>query len=151
MSKPIGFIRWFGNSPLNLEENARLAAEAALKATQEAAPPPRSEDDMDKTTYTENADYDTTFATTANTTTMSTTTTTTKPPAKTKKKVKPKLSAKEKKERSVSMLQILRQLAVTSDKMTIEKLISCLPLEFRGSDAVCVSGYAFEKECLHSP
>ncbi|KIM70807.1 hypothetical protein SCLCIDRAFT_1206959 [Scleroderma citrinum Foug A] len=101
------------------EENARLAAEAALKATQEAAPPPRSEDDMDKTTYTENADYDTTFATTANTTTMSTTTTTTKPPAKTKKKVKPKLSAKEKKERS----------------MTIEKLISCLPLEFRGSDA----------------
>ncbi|KAL4072462.1 hypothetical protein V8B97DRAFT_368794 [Scleroderma yunnanense] len=102
------------------EEKARVAAEAALKAAQQLPSPPAPEDDADKTTYTENADYETTFATAANVTTTSTTTaTTTKPPAKTKKKVKPKLSAKEKKERS----------------MTIEKLISCLPLEFRGSDA----------------
>lgn len=30
---------------------------------------------------------------------------------------------------------------MTSSKMTIEKLISCLPLEFRGSDTVCISNF----------
>ncbi|KAI6000286.1 hypothetical protein F5J12DRAFT_906612 [Pisolithus orientalis] len=101
------------------EEDARIAAEAASKAAAAAPPAPPPDIDADKTTYTENADYETTFMTTANVTNASTTTTaTTKPSTKTKKKAKPKLSAKEKKERS----------------LMIEKLISCLPLEFRGSD-----------------
>ncbi|KAG6331934.1 hypothetical protein ID866_7154 [Astraeus odoratus] len=98
------------------EEDARAAAEAALKAAKEVPPPPPPAPDADKTTYTEDADYETTFATAANTTTVSATAS--KQTTKTKKKGKPKLSAKEKKERS----------------MVIEKLISCLPLEFRGSD-----------------
>ncbi|KIJ62121.1 hypothetical protein HYDPIDRAFT_176667 [Hydnomerulius pinastri MD-312] len=96
------------------QEDARAAAEAALKAAQEVQPP-APDIDADKTTYTENADYETTF-----TTTITTTSNTTKVPAasKPKKKGKAKLSAKEKKERS----------------MVIEKIVSCLPLEFRGSD-----------------
>ncbi|KAF9233405.1 hypothetical protein BU15DRAFT_90370 [Melanogaster broomeanus] len=95
------------------EEDARAAAEAALKAAREAPPPP-PDIDADRTTYTENPDPDTTFATTVTTTSK----TGAPPGAKPKKKSKPKLSAKEKKERS----------------MVIEKTISCLPLEFRGSD-----------------
>lgn len=97
------------------EEKARIAVEAASKAV---PPTPTPAVDADKTACTENADYETTFMTATNVTGASITTTTTKPPTKTKKKVKPKLSAKEKKERSMMM----------------EKLISCLPLEFRGSD-----------------
>lgn len=100
------------------EENARINTEAASKAAEAIPPTPPPDIDADKTTYTENADCETTFMTAANVTSTSTTTTTTKPLTKAKKKAKPKLTAKEKKERL----------------MTIEKLISCLPLEFRGSD-----------------
>lgn len=105
------------------EEDARAAAaeaEAALKAAQEILPPPSlpppQEADLDKTTYTENPEYETTIASAVNVTCTSTGVA--KQPTKTRRKAKPKLSAKEKKERS----------------MTIEKLISCLPLDFRGRD-----------------
>ncbi|KIK93987.1 hypothetical protein PAXRUDRAFT_143853 [Paxillus rubicundulus Ve08.2h10] len=94
------------------QEDARAAAEAVLKAAREIPAPPPPDTDADKTTYTEGAD----------TTTITTTSSATKSggpvPAKAKKKGKPKLSAKEKKERSIA----------------IEKVISCLPLEFRGND-----------------
>jgi len=95
------------------EEDARAAAEAVLKAAREIPAPPPPDIDADKTTYTECADT-TTITTTSSANKASGPTTTTKP----KKKGKPKLSAKEKKERSIA----------------IEKIISCLPLEFRGND-----------------
>ncbi|KAI6127515.1 hypothetical protein EDD17DRAFT_1211709 [Pisolithus thermaeus] len=118
------------------EENARMSADAASKAAEAVPPTPPPDIDADKTTYTENADYEMTFMTAANVTSTSTTVTTTKPPTKTKKKAKPKLSAKEKKERLVSKLlvELFWRSVVTREKILIEKLISCLPLEFRGSD-----------------
>ncbi|KAH0826720.1 hypothetical protein J3R83DRAFT_5120 [Lanmaoa asiatica] len=99
------------------EEDARAAAEAA-----KAAPPPPSAPnasattDVDKTTYNETADYETTFTTAL--TSTSANAKSVPPKALLKKKGKPKLTAKEKKERM----------------MAIEKIIMCLPLEFRGSD-----------------
>ncbi|KAH7887118.1 hypothetical protein F5I97DRAFT_1807400 [Phlebopus sp. FC_14] len=97
-------------------EDARLAAEAALKAAQPSppGPPPLPADyDADRTAYTEQTDFDTTYATNTNVTDN-----VVKSNPKPKKKGKPKLSAKEKRERSLA----------------IEKIILCLPLEFRGSD-----------------
>ncbi|KAI6168276.1 hypothetical protein EDD17DRAFT_612412 [Pisolithus thermaeus] len=76
------------------EENTRIAAEAASKATEAVPPTPPLDIDADKTTYTENADYETTIMTTANVTSTSTITTTTKPPTKAKKKAKPREEGK---------------------------------------------------------
>lgn len=76
------------------EEYTRIAAEAASKATEAVPPTPPLDIDADKTTYTENADYETTIMTTANVTSTSTTTTTTKPPTKAKKKAKPREEGK---------------------------------------------------------
>lgn len=98
------------------EENARLAEEAALKAASAVPPPPDSE--ADKTTFSEYQEFETTYttnATTRNTSTSIAKSTSTGIP---KKKAKPKLTAKEKKERSLSL----------------EKIVMSLPLEFRGSD-----------------
>lgn len=98
------------------EENARLAEEAALKAASAVPPPPDSE--ADKTTFSEHQEFETTYttnATTRNTSTSIAKSTSTGIP---KKKAKPKLTAKEKKERSLSL----------------EKIVMSLPLEFRGSD-----------------
>ncbi|KAH7909610.1 hypothetical protein BJ138DRAFT_1180910 [Hygrophoropsis aurantiaca] len=97
------------------EEDA-LAAEAVLKAI--PPPPPQVDSDPDKTTYTDAGEFETTYATITNTNVSATTTTTAKSTSKTKKKGKQKLSPKEKKERS----------------LVIERIISCLPLEFRGND-----------------
>ncbi|KAF8437967.1 hypothetical protein L210DRAFT_3482009 [Boletus edulis BED1] len=97
------------------EQDAIAAAEAA-----KAPPPPpppvldaTTITDVDKTTYNETADYDTTAITSTSANTKSAL-----PKPVPKKKGKPKLTAKEKKER---MLEI-------------EKIIMSLPLEFRGSD-----------------
>ncbi|KIK13527.1 hypothetical protein PISMIDRAFT_688595 [Pisolithus microcarpus 441] len=109
-------------------EIARVTAEAAPKAAEAILPMPPPDPDTDRTTYTENADCEMTFMTAAIVTSTSTTTAMTKPPTKARKKAKPKLTAKEKKERL----------------MTIEKLIYCLPLEFRGSDPVRRSIIAVE-------
>ncbi|KAG1840465.1 DASH complex subunit Dam1-domain-containing protein [Suillus subalutaceus] len=82
------------------EENARLAEEAALKAASAVPPPPDSE--ADKTTFSEHQEFETTYttnATTRNTSTSIAKSTSTGIP---RKKAKPKLTAKEKKERSVS-------------------------------------------------
>ncbi|KAI5993937.1 hypothetical protein EDD15DRAFT_2387956 [Pisolithus albus] len=100
---------------------ARRRAEIARVTAETIPPTPPPHPDADRTTYTKNADCETTFVTAAVVTSASTTTAMTKPPTKAKKKAKPKLTAKEKKERL----------------MTIEKLIYCLPLEFRGSDPMC--------------
>lgn len=98
------------------EENARLAEEAALKAASAVPPPPDSE--ADKTTFTENQEFETTYTTNATTRNASTSIAKTASTGILKKKVKPKLTAKEKKERSLSL----------------EKIVMSLPLEFRGSD-----------------
>jgi DASH complex subunit DAM1 len=92
------------------EEDAR----AALDAIQN---PPVPNIDLDKTTITETTE-EMTYA--ANTTIVSTTSGTSGKSVKMVKKKgnKPKLTAKEKKERNI----------------LVEKTISCLPLEFRGSD-----------------
>ncbi|KAG1823806.1 uncharacterized protein BJ212DRAFT_1444797 [Suillus subaureus] len=95
---------------------AKRRAEAALKAASTVPPPPDSE--ADKTTFSENQEFETTYttnATTRNTSTSIAKSTSTGIP---KKKAKPKLTAKEKKERSLSL----------------EKIVMSLPLEFRGSD-----------------
>ncbi|KAF8137624.1 hypothetical protein EV363DRAFT_1428489 [Boletus edulis] len=89
------------------EQDAIAAAEAAK------AHPTASSAYVDKTTYNETADYDTTAITSTSANTKSAL-----PKPVPKKKGKPKLTAKEKKER---MLEI-------------EKIIMSLPLEFRGSD-----------------
>ncbi|KAG6898022.1 hypothetical protein C0992_007018 [Termitomyces sp. T32_za158] len=70
----------------------------------------------DRTAMTEVTDIETTFADNVTTDTSAQTSKSVSIPKKSSKK--PKLSAKEKKERSLE----------------IEKVISCLPLEFRGSD-----------------
>lgn len=98
------------------EENARLAEEAALKAALAIPPPPDSE--ADKTTFTENQEFETTYTTNATTRNASTSITKTASTGIPKRKVKPKLTAKEKKDRSLSL----------------EKIVMSLPLEFRGSD-----------------
>ena len=84
------------------------------------------------------SDSDTTFA--GNVTAM----TSSKPNSVPKKKgTKVKLTAKEKKERSVSFLRMVkcvRPEAATHclcNQIEAERIIACLPLEFRGSDPVC--------------
>lgn len=86
----------------SLEENARLAEEAALKAASAVPPPPLSDYEADKTTYTENTEFESTYTTGATTRTASTSVTKTTSTGIPKKKGKPKLTAKERKERSVS-------------------------------------------------
>ncbi|KAI6116369.1 hypothetical protein F5141DRAFT_1212975 [Pisolithus sp. B1] len=76
------------------EENVRMSAEAVSKAAKVVPPTPTPDIDADKTTYTENADYETTFMTAANVTSTSTTTTTAKPPTKAKKRAKPREEGK---------------------------------------------------------
>lgn len=83
-----------------LEENARLAEEAALKAASAIPPPPDSE--ADKTTFTENQEFETTYTTNATTRNASTSITKIASTGIPKREVKPKLTAKEKKDRSVS-------------------------------------------------
>jgi len=98
------------------EQDARAAVEAA-----NAAPPPPASDasaipDVDKTTCNETTDYET-----ASSAVISTSAANKSDPvsrAVPKKKGKPKLTAKERKERM----------------MAIERIIMSLPLEFRGSD-----------------
>ena len=84
------------------------------------------------------SDTDTTFS--GNVTAM----TSSKPNSAPKKKgTKTKLTAKEKKERSVSFLRMVtcvRPEAATHylcNQIEAERIIACLPLEFRGSDPVC--------------
>ncbi|KAI6020302.1 hypothetical protein BKA83DRAFT_4299453 [Pisolithus microcarpus] len=103
------------------EEIARVTAEAAPKAAEAIPPTPPPDPDADRTTYTENADCETTFMTAAIVTSTSTTTATTKPPTERQGR-KPNPSLPRKRRRN------------DWRKMTIEKLIYCLPLEFRGSD-----------------
>ncbi|KAJ7644286.1 hypothetical protein FB45DRAFT_975833 [Roridomyces roridus] len=91
------------------ERDAIAATEAMQQAKAAAA---AREAEMTKTM--EQTDIDITYA---GLTTTATSVTSNKPAGK-KKPGKPKLTAKEKKERSIE----------------IEKVISCLPLEFRGSD-----------------
>ncbi|OJA14216.1 hypothetical protein AZE42_11180 [Rhizopogon vesiculosus] len=101
-----------------LEENARLTEEAALKAASAVPPPPLPDSEADKTTCTENPEFETTYATNATTRSTSTSVIKTTSTGIPKKKGKSKLTAKEKKERLLS----------------IEKIVMSLPLEFRGSD-----------------
>lgn len=98
------------------EENARLAEEAALKAA--SAVPPLPDSEVDKTTFTESQEFETTYTTSATTRNASTSIAKTASTGIPKKKAQPKLTAKEKKERSLSL----------------EKIVMSLPLEFRGSD-----------------
>lgn len=82
------------------------------------------------------SDTDTTFA--GNETAM-----TSKPNSAPKKKgTKTKLTAKEKKERSVSFLRMITCVGPEAEthclcQIEAERIIACLPLEFRGSDPVC--------------
>ncbi|KIM86127.1 hypothetical protein PILCRDRAFT_334292 [Piloderma croceum F 1598] len=100
------------------QRRAEADARAALAAIQS---PPTFSADTDKTTMTETTEQEMTYA--ANTTTA---TALSGASGKSgmkmvkKKGAKPKLTAKEKKERNI----------------LVEKTISCLPLEFRGSDPV---------------
>jgi DASH complex subunit DAM1 len=98
------------------EDDVRAAAEAAKAAPPPATPDPNTIGDADKTTYNETADYETTFTTALTSTSAHTKSAPQKPAPK--KKAKAKLTVREKKERI----------------MEIEKIIMCLPLEFRGSD-----------------
>ncbi|CAL1698799.1 unnamed protein product [Somion occarium] len=98
------------------EQEDALAAMAALKAAQASPPPP--EPAVDQTHVTSELGNDTTFA--ANTTATTSNTNASGQPAKgiTKKKGKPKMTVREKRERALA----------------IDKVISALPLEFRGND-----------------
>ncbi|KAG1748499.1 DASH complex subunit Dam1-domain-containing protein [Suillus paluster] len=99
------------------EEKARLAEEAALKVAS-AIPPPSRDSEADKTMFTETQEFETTYTTNATTRNASTSIAKTASTGVPKKKAKPKLTAREKKERSISL----------------EKIVMSLPLEFRGSD-----------------
>ncbi|TFK34516.1 hypothetical protein BDQ12DRAFT_613537 [Crucibulum laeve] len=94
-------------------EALRLQAEAEATRQAEAAATAAL---ADKTAMTDATEADMTYANTTTTTASAQSSTKTGIPKK--KGVKPKLTAKEKKERSIQ----------------IERIISCLPLEFRGSD-----------------
>ncbi|KAI0696081.1 DASH complex subunit Dam1-domain-containing protein [Cytidiella melzeri] len=98
------------------EEDARAAAEALRRAQMPPPPPPPSAPDtsvMDKTTFTDaESDPNVTMATTVGTSAGGAS------KSISKKKGKPKLSNKEKKDRA----------------MEVERMVSSLPLEFRGSD-----------------
>ena len=108
-----------------------LEAQNAAKAREEQMAAAMA---ADKTNLSET---DTTF--TGNVTAM----TSSKPNSAPKKKAKAKLTAKEKKERSVSFLRMVtcaRPESVTHclcNQIEAERIIACLPLEFRGSDPVC--------------
>ncbi|KAJ8585150.1 hypothetical protein M405DRAFT_825597 [Rhizopogon salebrosus TDB-379] len=99
------------------EEDSRLAEEAALKATS-VVPPSLPDSEADRTSYTENPEFETIYSTNSTARSTSTNVTKTSSTGISKKKGKPKLTAKEKKERS----------------LFIEKIVMSLPLEFRGSD-----------------
>jgi DASH complex subunit DAM1 len=106
-------------------QNAAKALEVQMAAAMAA----------DKTSV---SDTDTTFS--GNVTSM----TSSKPNSAPKKKgTKTKLTAKEKKERSVSFLRMVTCVmpeAATHclcNQIETERIIACLPLEFRGSDPVC--------------
>ncbi|KDQ54382.1 hypothetical protein JAAARDRAFT_182333 [Jaapia argillacea MUCL 33604] len=102
------------------KRRAAEEAQAALLALQQIPSPEPEPSDIDKTSAADSTVNDTTFAANA-TTLMSAQSgkTGSSSTGKVKKRVgKPKLSAKEKKERS----------------MFIEKIIQSLPLEFRGND-----------------
>lgn len=58
-------------------------------------------------------------------------------PLKKKSGKKAKLTAKEKKERSVRLPVPVTQPSIEFTQLELEKIISTLPLEFRGSDPVC--------------
>lgn len=95
------------------EEDA-IAAMEAVRAAQVS--PPRPDPIPDQTASASEADTDTTFA--ANTTATSANAPTQPPKGILKKKAKPKMTAKEKKERGLA----------------VDKIIAALPLEFRGND-----------------
>ena len=106
-------------------QNAAKAREVQIAAAMAA----------DKTVV---SDTDTTFA--GNITSMASS----KPNSAPKKKgTKTKLTAKEKKERSVSFLRIVTCVRLDAathclcNQIEAERIIVCLPLEFRGSDPVC--------------
>ncbi|KAI6113936.1 hypothetical protein EDD16DRAFT_1802662 [Pisolithus croceorrhizus] len=86
--------QWTHNKPtvLLLRGKHSYSCGSGLEATKAIPPPPPPDIDADKTTYTDNADYEMTFMTAANVTSTSTATTTAKPPTKAMKKAKPKLS-----------------------------------------------------------
>ena len=86
----------------------------AMRAAQVS--PPKSEPVADQTAAASEAETDTTF--TANTTASSAHPSSQPPKGILKKKAKPKMTAKEKKERA----------------MAIDKIVAALPLEFRGND-----------------
>ncbi|EIW78211.1 hypothetical protein CONPUDRAFT_167271 [Coniophora puteana RWD-64-598 SS2] len=96
------------------EEEAR--AQTTAPEPEPSQPDPTHDTDDDRTTYTDAPDGDMSYATTA--TGITSTSASKFGTAPAKKKGKPKMSAKEKKERSLA----------------IEKTISNLPLEFRGND-----------------
>ncbi|KAJ2916783.1 hypothetical protein MD484_g3644, partial [Candolleomyces efflorescens] len=102
------------------EESAVAAAEALKKAREEEEKARQARHLADQTAFTEMTDTSYMGNLTTATGTTAGTTTSGKSGAVPKKKpgAKPKLSAKERKERG----------------MEIERVVSCLPLEFRGSD-----------------
>ncbi|EAU89402.1 hypothetical protein CC1G_07628 [Coprinopsis cinerea okayama7 len=109
---------------LDLEKHAREAAEALQRAQAEEkarmereALQAQAQAQADRTAMTEMTEVDTTYLANTTTATTSTTNKSALPPKK-KPGAKPKMTAKERKERS----------------MELERIISCLPLEFRGSD-----------------
>jgi DASH complex subunit DAM1 len=123
-----------------LEKDSRLAEEAALKATS-AVPPSPPDPEADRTSYTENPEFETTYATNSTARSTSTNVTKTSSTGISKKKGKPKLTAKEKKERSVSTDPMtIFAILDTFPKLFIEKIVMSLPLEFRGSDPVRIPG-----------
>ena len=107
-------------------QNAAKAREVQMAAAMAA----------DKTVV---SDTDTTF--TGNVTSMASSKLSSAPK---KKGTKAKLTAKEKKERSVSFLRMVmcvRPEVATHcilNQIEAERIIACLPLEFRGSDPVCL-------------
>ena len=89
-----------------------MAAMEALRAAHESPPPPS---ETEKTTYSVDADNDTTYTEHA---TNASGSAAAAPKSILKKKGKPKLTNKEKKDRAVA----------------IERIVNALPLEFRGND-----------------
>lgn len=93
----------------------------ALRLAQIPSPPPATLADtsaMDRTTYSGDMDHDNTYNPNTTVGTSSATSVGGAPKSILKKKAKPKLTNKEKKERSLA----------------VERVVSSLPLEFRGND-----------------
>lgn len=105
-----------------------------MEAMQEAKAAAAAAREAELTKTMEQTEIDITYAgiTTTNASVPSS-----KPGAK-KKPGKPKLTAKEKKERSVRLSPAFpsKKSVTCLSQIEIEKVISCLPLEFRGSDPV---------------